>query len=120
MNKPVFGLVLGAALGVFDGLTAWFTPQVRSELMMIVVGSMMKGLVAGVLTGYFAKKVNSLPLGIAFGLGVGLFLAYLVAMQPDAVTGEHYYWQIMLPGSAVGAIVGYATQKFTPGTRATA
>ena len=117
MNKPVFGLLLGGALGIFDGLTAWFTPAVRSEMMVIVMGSAVKGLVAGVVTGYFAKKVNSLPMGIAFGLAVGLLLAYLVAMQPDGVTGEHYYWQIMLPGSAVGAIVGYATQRFNGGPR---
>ncbi len=120
MNKPVFGLLLGGALGVFDGLTAWFTPAARPELMLIVAGSTVKGLIAGVVTGYFARKVNSLPLGILFGFGVGLFLAYLVAMQPDALTGEHYYWQIMLPGSAVGAIVGYATQKYVPGKRAAA
>jgi len=25
--------------------------------------------------------------------------------------GNPYFWQIMLPGSAVGIIVGYATQK---------
>jgi hypothetical protein len=29
--------------------------------------------------------------------------------QPD---GKHYYWEIILPGSIVGLIVGYATQKF--------
>ena len=43
MNKPVFGLVLGAGLGVFDGLTAWFTPAVRPFLMGIVIGSTFKG-----------------------------------------------------------------------------
>ena len=25
--------------------------------------------------------------------------------------GNPYFWQIMLPGSAVGVIVGYATQR---------
>jgi hypothetical protein len=29
--------------------------------------------------------------------------------NPD---GSHYYWQIMLPGSLVGVIVGYATQTY--------
>jgi len=114
MNKPVLGLLLGAVLGAFDGMTAWFTPEVRSEIMMIVVGSTVKGLVAGLATGYFAKKVNSLPLGILFGLSLGMFLAYLVASMPDGVTGKHYYFEIMLPGSIVGAIVGYATQKYQP------
>ena len=28
-NKPVVGVVLGAILGLLDGGTAWFTPEVR-------------------------------------------------------------------------------------------
>jgi hypothetical protein len=75
MNKIVLGLLLGGFLGIFDGLTAWFTPEVRSQLLGIVIGSTFKGLITGVLIGYFAKKVNSLPLGVIFGLAVGLILA---------------------------------------------
>ena len=94
-------------------MTAWFTPEARNEIISIVIGSTFKGLLVGVSAGYFAKKVNSLPLGILFGFGVGLFLAYLVAAMPSA-TGKHYYFEIMLPGSIVGAIVGFATQQFQP------
>lgn len=61
--------------------------------------------------GWFAKKVDSLPLGILFGLLVGGFFAFLIALMPDA-EGNHYYWQIMLPGSVLGIIVGYATQRY--------
>src|SRR5262249_33637676 len=110
MNKPVFGLVLGGLLGILDGLTAWFTPAARPMIVGIVAGSTVKGLIAGVLIGWFAKKVGSLPLGIVFGVAVGLLLAFAVAAMPSP-TGEHYYFQIMLPGAIVGAIVGYATQK---------
>ena len=110
MNKPLFGLILGGALGILDGLTAWFTPEVRSALLTIVIGSTFKGVIAGVCIGWFAKKVHSLPWGIVFGLAVGMFLAYLIAMMPQP-SGNHYYFEIMLPGSLVGAIVGYATQK---------
>ena len=113
MSKPILGLVLGGILGVLDGLTAWFTPEVRSQLLMIVVGSTIKGIIAGVAIGWFAKKVDSLPLGIVFGLGVGLLLAWLVAAMPQP-SGKHYYFEIMLPGAIVGAIVGYATQKYRP------
>jgi hypothetical protein len=111
VNKIVYGLILGGILGIFDGLTAWFTPAVRSQLLGIVVGSTFKGIIAGVLIGFFARKVNSLPLGVVFGLVVGLLLAFGVAAMPSA-TGEHYYLQIMLPGGLVGLIVGYATQKY--------
>ena len=68
-------------------------------------------MIAGVCIGWFAKKVNSLPLGILFGLAIGMFLAYLIAAMPQP-TGKHYYFAIMLPGSLVGAITGYATQKY--------
>ncbi|HEY7574032.1 MAG TPA: hypothetical protein VIB08_02645, partial [Thermoanaerobaculia bacterium] len=83
MSKPVFGLILGGILGIFDGLTALFTPEVKSQMVGIIIGSTFKGLIAGVLIGWFAKKVNSLPLGILFGLSVGLLLAWIVASFPD-------------------------------------
>jgi hypothetical protein len=58
--------------------------------------------------------VNSLPLGILFGLAVGLLLAFVVAALPNPA-GKHYYFEIMLPGSILGVIVGYATQRYKPG-----
>ena len=120
MGKPILGLLLGAVLGVLDGSTAWFSaPEVRPQILTIMFLSMIKGLVAGALIGYFAKKVRSLPLGILFGLAVGAFLAYLVAMQPNE-QGGHYYWEIMLPGSILGIVVGYATQRHGAGAGAPA
>jgi NO-binding membrane sensor protein with MHYT domain len=110
MNKLLLGLLLGGFLGIFDGLTAWFTPEARSQLVGIVIGSTIKGMLAGVAAGYFAKKVNSLPIGILFGLGVGFLLAWgVAAMQP---AGQHHYFEIILPGSILGAVVGFATQKY--------
>ena len=108
MKKPVFGLLLGGILGIFDGLTAWFTPAARPMLGGIVIGSTFKGLVAGILIGFFARKVNSIALGTVFGLAVGLVLAYAVA----AMNEPHYYFEIMLPGAILGLVVGIATQKF--------
>ena len=107
MSKPVFGLVLGGILGILDGLTAWFTPDARNELLFIVIGSTVKGLIAGVAIGYFAHKFRSLPLGILFGLAVGAVLAFFIAYM-----NGKYYFEIMLPGSLLGLIVGFATQKY--------
>ncbi|MGC2697204.1 MAG: hypothetical protein WA738_15570 [Candidatus Angelobacter sp.] len=107
MNKILLGLLLGGVLGILDGLTAWFTPEVRNGILGIVMGSMFKGIIAGILIGFFARKVNSLPLGIVFGLAVGAFLAWIIAFMQHG-----YYFQIMLPGAMVGLIVGYATQKY--------
>jgi len=113
MKKPVFGLLLGGVLGIFDGLSALVSaPEVAPAIIGIVIGSTFKGIIAGVAIGYFSQKVKSLPLGIVFGLAIGAFLAFLVAAMPDPQTGKHYYWAIMLPGSLVGIIVGYATQKY--------
>lgn len=109
MNKILIGLFLGALLGAIDGGTAWFTPSVRAMIVGIVVGSTLKGLIAGVAAGIFARKVNSVPLGILFGLGVGFVLALLVAIMQHG-----YYFEIILPGSIVGMIVGWATQRYGP------
>ncbi len=107
MSKPVLGLILGGVLGVLDGLTAWFTPEVRDQMLSVVIGSTFKGLVAGVAIGFFARKYQSLPMGILFGLLVGGFLAFLVAYMQGG-----YYLEIILPGSIVGIIVGIATQMY--------
>jgi hypothetical protein len=111
MNKIVLGLVLGGILGIVDGLTAWFTPEVRSQMVGIVAGSTFKGIIGGIAAGWFARKVRSVPAGIAFGFAVGLLLAFAVAAIPDP-NGKHYYFEIMLPGSILGAVVGWATQRY--------
>ena len=107
MNKIVLGLLLGAVLGAVDGLSAWFTPAVRAQLVGIVIGSTAKGVIAGIAIGFFARKVHSLALGILFGLAVGFVLAFIVAQLQHG-----YYLEIILPGSIVGIIVGYATQRY--------
>jgi hypothetical protein len=107
MNKILVGLLLGAALGAVDGATAWFTPAVRAGIIGIVAGSTFKGMIAGIAAGWFARKVQSVAWGIAFGLLIGALLAYGVAAMQHG-----YYFEIMLPGSIVGAIVGWATQRY--------
>jgi peptidoglycan/LPS O-acetylase OafA/YrhL len=111
MKKPVLGMLLGGFLGIFDGLTALISaPEIAPEIMGIVIGSTVKGLLVGVLVGWFATRRQSIPAGVIAGLGVGAFLAFLVAaMQPE---GTNYYLEIMLPGSVLGMIVGYATQRY--------
>ncbi|MEA2488481.1 MAG: hypothetical protein QOH21_273 [Acidobacteriota bacterium] len=111
MNKILFGLIIGAVLGAIDGLTAWFTPAVRPVILTIVMGSTVKGIIAGMAAGWYARRVHSVPKGIAFGFIVGLVLAFAVAAMPSE-DGVHYWWQIMLPGSVLGAVMGWATQRY--------
>ncbi len=107
MNKVLIGVIVGAVLGLLDGATAWFTPEVRNEMLGIIIGSTVKGLIAGVAAGWFAAKVNNLWAGVAVGLLVQLALSYAVAAMQDK-----YYFEIMLPGAIVGAIIGFATQRY--------
>jgi hypothetical protein len=108
MNKPLLGLLLGGLLGIFDGLSALLSaPETKPEIVGIVIGSTFQGLIAGLAIGFFARKYRSLPIGILFGLGVGAALATLVA-----VLQQGYYLEIILPGSILGMVVGYATQRY--------
>jgi hypothetical protein len=112
MNKPVLGLLLGGALGAVDGLTALVSaPETAPQIMGIVIGSTVKGLIVGAIVGWYATRVQSLGKGLIVGLIVSAFFAFLIAAMPNE-QGGHYWWEIMLPGSIVGLIVGYATQKF--------
>jgi hypothetical protein len=123
VNKPVLGIVVGGILGLLDGFAAPLqVPDIAPEAMGIVIGSTFKGVIVGLIAGFFARKVSSVPFGIAVGLLAGLGFAYLIASQPDALTGKHYYREIMLPGSLAGAIVGFVTQRYgrRPGVAATA
>src|SRR5215831_613272 len=110
MNKILVGLVFGLVLGAVDGATAWFTPAVRPMMASIMMGSSFKGMIVGLLSGWFARKVHSTKWGIVVGAGLGLLFAFAVAAMPSA-TGEHYWLEIMLPGFVVGAIIGFLTQR---------
>lgn len=107
MNRVTIGVLVGAGLGILDGLTAWFYPEVRSQLLGIVIGSTIKGAIAGVLIGLFARKVQQPGLILVFGTGIGALLAFVVA----SLQGAHYL-AIILPGSLVGLLTGYATTRY--------
>ena len=109
MNKILLGLVLGAVLGALDGLTALLTPDpaIRAGIVGIIIGSTGKGLLAGILCGIFARKVKSTIGGVVLGLSLGFLFALFVALNV-----HNYYFRIILPGSIVGLIVGFATQKY--------
>ena len=117
MTKPMLGLVLGGVLGVFDGLSALVSAPnddaVKAGIVGIVIGSTVKGIITGLLIGWFAKRTQSLGTAIVFGLAVGLALAFCVSLAQKMAGQPAYYWQIMLPGGILGVIVGYVT--FTQG-----
>ena len=110
MNKIVVGLLFGLIFGALDGATAWFYPETHSLIAGIMVGSSIKGMIVGLLSGWFARKVQSTAWGIVVGSALGLLFAYIVAAM-DATKGKPHYLEIMLPGFIVGAIIGFLTQR---------
>ena len=110
MNKILVGLIFGIVLGAVDGATAWFYPETRPVIAGIMVGSSFKGMLVGLFSGWFARKVQSTGWGIVVGSALGLLFAFIVAVL-DASKGKPHYLEIMLPGFVVGAIVGFLTQK---------
>jgi hypothetical protein len=106
MNKILAGLLFGLVLGAIDGATAWFYPETHSMIGGILVGSSIKGMIVGLFCGWFAIKMQSMKWGIVLGAGLGLLLAFLVALMQH----EHYL-AIMMPGFITGAIIGFLTQR---------
>ncbi len=108
MNKILVGLIFGLVLGAVDGTTAWLTPEARPMVTGILIGSSIKGMIVGVLSGWFARRVQSTKWGIVAGAGFGLLFAFLVALRE---IGNRHYLEIMLPGFVVGGIIGFLTQR---------
>jgi hypothetical protein len=113
MSKPVFAMLLGGVLGALDGLSALLSggPEIPSMIGTIVAGSTFKGVIAGLIVGLVARKTQSMAAIVTVGLVVGAFFAYLVTL------GQPYFWEIILPGSLVGLIVGFATARYRGGVR---
>jgi hypothetical protein len=106
MKKILAGVLFGLILGAIDGATAWFYPETHDKIAGILVGSSIKGMLVGLLSGWFARKVHSTKSGVALGAALGLLFAFLVALMQR----EHYL-AIMLPGFITGAIIGFLTQR---------
>ena len=114
MNRPLLGLLVGGVLGVLDGSTAFFSaPELRAEIAGIIMGSSVKGLVAGLVTGFIVRRMGSLSVGVIVGIVVGFLLATPVAyLNATYYENVSYYWKIILPPTLLGAFVGYLTLRY--------
>jgi hypothetical protein len=104
----MLGLAGGGALGLLDGLSGFFEPSLSLVMGSVITFSLLKGLVTGIVTGYVSQRVHSILLGILAGTGIAAVLSLLVILQ----AGVALFWDILLPGMLLGAIVGFATQRF--------
>ena len=107
MSKPAMGLIVGAVLRFLDGASAWFSPEARPLMIMVVVGSTLKGLGTGLVAGLVARWRRSMTLGIGAGLVAGFVLSSLAAIGQDG-----HYLEIVLPGMLVGALTGFVIQRY--------
>src|SRR5882672_9164505 len=107
-SKPMLGLAVGGVLGLMDGLSGFFEPSLAPVMGSVITFSLLKGLLSGMATGYISQRVHSMPLGILAGIGIAAVLSLLVILR----AGMALFWDILLPGMLLGAIVGFATQRF--------
>jgi hypothetical protein len=108
LTKPMLGLAVGGALGLLDGLSGFFEPSLSTMMGSVITFSLLKGLLAGIATGCVSQRVHSMLLGILAGIGIAAVLSLLVILR----AGMALFWDILLPGMLLGAIVGFATQRF--------
>lgn len=108
LRKPIVGLVVGGTLGALDGLSGFLEPSLSTVMWSVITFSLLKGIVAGIATGYVSEGVHSMTTGILAGIAIAAVLSLLVVMH----AGMALFWDIMLPGMVLGAIVGFATQRF--------
>lgn len=108
LTKPMLGLTVGGALGLLDGLSGFLEPSLAPEMGSVITFSLLKGLVAGMAIGYLSQKVRSLWIGILAGVAIAAALSLLVVLH----AGMALFWDIVLPGMLLGAIVGFATQRW--------
>lgn len=111
MTKPMIGVCAGAVLGLLDGLSALAYPEARAMIVTIVIGSTVKGVLTGAAAGWLARRWRSIAGGVAAGVAFGFVLSTAAALP---VMSEHpsRYFDIVLPGMLLGAIVGFVTQRY--------
>ena len=103
LSKPMLGLAVGGTLGLLDGLSGFLEPSLAPVMGSVITFSLLKGLLAGIATGYVAERLHSVAVGI-----LAAVLSLLLVLR----AGMALFWDILLPGMLLGAIVGFATQRF--------
>lgn len=108
LTKPMLGLAVGGTLGLLDGLSGFLQPSLAPLMSSVITFSLLKGLLSGIAIGYISQRFHSMRVGILAGLGIAAGLSLIVILR----AGMALFWDIMLPGMLLGAVVGFATQKF--------
>ncbi|PYT58649.1 MAG: hypothetical protein DMG46_11155 [Acidobacteria bacterium] len=89
-------------LGLLDGLSGFFELSLAPVMGSVITFSLLKGLLAGIATGYVSRRVHSMLLGILAGVGIAAVLSLLVILH----AGMALFWDIMIPGMLLGLLWG--------------
>ena len=106
MKKVQLGLLSGFVLGLLDGLSAFFVPEAREMLGMIITSATTKGIITGLAIGLIARKVEGIPKNVLIGGGIGAVLSALAAIPSGS------YVQIIAPGIIIGLLIGFIVSKW--------
>lgn len=106
MKKIYLSILVGTLLGLLDGLSAFFIPEAAPMMTEIIIGSTVKGLIGGLIIGLIARKSTSVLNTTLLGGLIGIVLSALAAIP----SGE--YVHVIVPGTIVGLLTGFITQKW--------
>ena len=106
MKKIRLGLLSGFALGLLDGLSAFFVPEAQEMLGTIVTSASIKGIITGLVIGLIARKVDGIAKNVLIGGGIGAVLSALAAIPSGS------YVQIIAPGIIIGLLIGLVVSKW--------
>src|SRR5271157_2620906 len=81
LTKPMLGLAVGGTLGLLDGLSGFFEPSLAPLMGSVITFSLLKGLLAGLATGYLSQRFHSMTVGILGGTGIAAALSLLVILH---------------------------------------
>src|SRR3989440_12359265 len=94
LAKPVLGLAIGGTLGLLDGLSGFFELSLAPVMGSVITFSLLKGLLAGIATGYVSRRVHLMLLGILAGVGIAAVLSLLVILH----AGVAFFLGIIISG----------------------
>ena len=111
MNKILVGVIVGAVLGADRRRDGLVHARGAPQMLGIIIGSTIKGVIAGVAAGWFARRVQSVPKGSPSASSSDC-CSRSRSRRCRIRHGRAYWWQIMVPGSILGGVIGWATQRY--------
>jgi hypothetical protein len=108
ISRVLFGLILGGFLGLIDSFCEFLSRNLAAKMFDVLLASTGKGLLCGLIIGLVNFRQRSPLVSVLTGMAIAAGLTYLVVLR----TGKELQWSVLLPGTLLGLVVGFATQSF--------